>query len=125
MTAVRKADRTHRARFPARPKERWLPPKADLPRAGSGSRIMFYVYILSSCKAKRLYKGLTSDLRRRFKEHNSGHVSATKGYRPWKLIYFEAFVHKRDAEAEEKFLKSGKGRERLKYLLQFTTRRGG
>ena len=86
---------------------------------------MFYVYVLSSDSAKRLYKGLTSDLRRRLKEHNSGHVSATKGYRPWRLVYYEAFIDKKDAESEEKFLKSGKGRERLKYLLEYTVRRGG
>ena len=86
---------------------------------------MFYVYVLSSEKAKRLYKGLTSDLRRRLQEHNSGHVLATKGYRPWKLIYYEAFLIKKDAEIEEKFLKSGKGRQRLQYLLQHTQRRGG
>ena len=85
---------------------------------------MFYVYVLSSEKVDRLYKGLTSDLKRRLKEHNAGSVSATRGYLPWKLLYYEAFTSKLDAEREERFLKTGKGRERLKYLLS-DIRRGG
>jgi hypothetical protein len=38
--------------------------------------------------------------------------------RPWRLVYYEAFLSKTDARREELFLKSGKGRERIKYLLQ-------
>ncbi len=89
------------------------------------AKIMFYVYILSSEKCKRLYKGLTSDLQRRVREHNSGHVSSTKGYQPWTLVYYEAFTNKKDAEIEERFLKSGKGRQRLQFLLQNTVQRRG
>ncbi len=86
---------------------------------------MFYVYILSSQRTERLYKGLTADLKKRVTEHNSGNVVSTKGYRPWELVYYEAFCTKKDAEREEKFLKTGKGRERLKYLLEYTLRRSG
>lgn len=68
---------------------------------------------------------MASDLRRRVQEHNSGNVASTKGYRPWKLVYYEGFLDKRDAEIEEEFLKSGKGRQRLQYLLQHTLWRGG
>ena len=80
--------------------------------------IMFYVYILQSEKNKRLYKGVTSDLKRRIKEHNAGSVPFTKTLKPWKLIYYEAFLSKEDANREEKFLKSGKGRDRIKWLLR-------
>ena len=38
----------------------------------------------------------------------------------WNLIYYEALISKEDAYAEEKFLKTGKGRERLKFLLNET-----
>jgi len=37
---------------------------------------------------------------------------------PWTLIYYEAFLSKKDARREELFLKTGKGRERLTYLLE-------
>jgi putative endonuclease len=79
---------------------------------------MYYVYILQSEKNKRLYKGVTNDLKRRLKEHNSGSVPFTKTLKPWKLIYYEAFSNKEDATREEKFLKSGKGRDRIKWLLK-------
>lgn len=34
------------------------------------------------------------------------------------LVYYEAFLSKSDALREEKFLKSGKGKERVKYLFK-------
>ena len=65
-----------------------------------------------------MYKGFTSDLKRRIKEHEDGFTQTTKINGPWELIYYEAFCNENDARREEIFLKSGKGRERLKYLLQ-------
>lgn len=81
---------------------------------------MYYVYILKSLKNGKLYKGLTSDLKRRIKEHNAGNSSFTRQNGPWKLIYYECFSNKYDAQREELFLKTGKGRERIKYLLKKT-----
>ena len=81
---------------------------------------MYYVYILESKQNARLYKGSTSDLKRRLKEHNNREEKSTKTGAPWELIYYEAFKNKTDALVEEKFLKSGKGRERLKFLLKST-----
>ncbi len=78
---------------------------------------MYYVYILQSVKTGELYKGSTGDLRARFREHDSLKVTATKHGVPWKLLYYEAFVSERDARREEIFLKSGKGRERIKWLF--------
>lgn len=78
---------------------------------------MYYVYILRSVKNGRLYKGFTSDLKRRIKEHNSGSSEFTHHNGPWRLVYYEAFLSKIDAQREERFLKSGKGRERIKYLF--------
>jgi putative endonuclease len=79
---------------------------------------MHYVYILQSCTSKKLYKGSTSNLNDRLVQHNHGNVTSTKADRPWRLVYYEAFLSKTDARREELFLKSGKGRERIKYLLQ-------
>ncbi|MBI2041854.1 MAG: GIY-YIG nuclease family protein [Candidatus Nealsonbacteria bacterium] len=78
---------------------------------------MHYVYILKSQRNGKLYNGLTDDLKRRIKEHNSEKSEFTKNNGPWKLIYYEAFISREDARKEELFLKSGKGRERIKYLL--------
>lgn len=79
---------------------------------------MYYVYIIYSKKLEKIYKGSTNDLRKRIKEHNNNKVKSTKNGKPWKLIYYEAFINKSDSLIEEKFLKSGKGKERIKYLLK-------
>ena len=79
---------------------------------------MYYVYILKSKKNGKLYKGLTNDLKRRIKEHNSGNSTFTKNNSPWELVYYEAFKSEKDARNEEVFLKAGKGKERIKYLLK-------
>ncbi|MEK7186878.1 MAG: GIY-YIG nuclease family protein [Patescibacteria group bacterium] len=79
---------------------------------------MYYVYILKSRQNGKLYKGFTRDLKVRLNEHNSGRSRYTKAFKPWDLIYYEAFMNKTDARREELFLKSGKGKERLKYLLK-------
>jgi len=87
--------------------------------------MFYYVYILRSKKDNRWYTGYTTDLRKRFKEHNDGVNSAwTKGKGPFDLIYFEAYRHPEDARSREKHLKSGPGkryaRERMKRFLSLT-----
>lgn len=77
---------------------------------------MYFVYILESLKDKRLYKGLTNNLERRLYEHNHGKMKSTKGYRPWKLIYFEEFEDKEKARKRELYFKSGTGRELIKNI---------
>ena len=66
---------------------------------------MYYVYVIKSSEG-RLYIGYTGDLERRLAEHNEGKTRSTKG-RSWKLIYYEAFVHRADALKREKALKHG------------------
>jgi len=83
---------------------------------------MYYVYIIYSTKLKEKYTGSTSDLKERIKRHNSGRSKFTARGIPWKLIYYETFLFKTDALREEKFLKSGKGKERIKYLLKDTNK---
>ena len=78
---------------------------------------MHYVYILKSLRNGKFYKGMTDDLKRRVKEHNTGKSKFTKNNGPWKLVYYEAFISREDVRREELFLKSGKGKERIKYLL--------
>lgn len=66
---------------------------------------MFYVYALLSDQNKDIYIGYSEDLKKRFNEHNNGLVKATKGYRPWKLVYYKAYVTKLDATRREVQLK--------------------
>jgi putative endonuclease len=85
---------------------------------------MWYTYIIQSKKDKRLYTGCTSDLRKRFREHNELLVSSTKGRGPFILIYYEACMNKKDAFTREEYLKSGMGKRylnnRLKRFLSLT-----
>jgi len=79
---------------------------------------MYYVYVLQSLKDKSLYIGYTSDLKKRFKEHNEGKSLATKPFKPYKLIFYEAFLNRIDAKDREVYLKSGYGRRSIKKLLK-------
>ncbi len=80
---------------------------------------MWYVYVLSSKKNGRLYIGSTSDLKRRFTEHQNGQGGKyTRDNRPFELIYYESFMDKADAIRDELFFKTGYGREVLKKKLK-------
>ena len=79
---------------------------------------MFYVYILRSVKDKRLYSGYTADLKSRIEDHNKGKVDATEYRRPFKLIYYEAYMNQQDATSREKFFKTQWGRNYLKRVLK-------
>lgn len=74
---------------------------------------MFYIYFLKLSN-EDLYKGLTSDLRRRIFEHKRGKVGSTRNYLPIELIGYEAYSLKTDAERRERFLKTTEGRRLLK-----------
>jgi len=67
---------------------------------------MWYTYVLISVKNKRKYIGSTSDLKRRLKEHNSGIGGKySRNNKPFKLVYYEAFLSKNDAVKQERFYK--------------------
>jgi putative endonuclease len=50
-----------------------------------------YLYLLKSISHNWHYIGSTKNLRARFKEHNLGKVKSTKFYKPFTLIYYEAY----------------------------------
>ena len=75
---------------------------------------MYYVYVLKNKKDRSFYIGYTSDLKRRLSEHQNGKGGRTTRIKSgWELIYFEAYLDKRDAIGREKFLKGGSGRKYL------------
>ena len=84
--------------------------------AGSNpvSRSSWVVYALRSRKDRRLYIGLTSNLERRLKEHDRGYNRSTRSRAPFDLIFVEGCSSRAEVREQEKFLKSGQGREFLK-----------
>ena len=71
----------------------------------------YFVYILQSQSDSSFYTGLTIDIERRIKEHNSGHSIYSSKHRPWKLVYSEILPTLQDARKREKYLKSAAGRK--------------
>ncbi|MFH1359580.1 MAG: GIY-YIG nuclease family protein [Candidatus Omnitrophota bacterium] len=79
---------------------------------------MYIVYILKSTKfPERHYVGITQDLARRLKEHNSGDIEYSSRYAPWDVETFVTFRNKRLACDFEKYLKAGSGHAFLKRRL--------
>lgn len=74
---------------------------------------MHYVYFLVLNNSDT-YTGLTDDLRRRVNEHTLGKVASTKHYRPFRLIGYEAYILKSDAQRRERFLKTTEGKRLFK-----------
>lgn len=66
---------------------------------------MYYIYILKSIKLGVFYIGYTSDLKKRINEHHLGKSTTTKKYLPIKLVYYEAYLSKKDAICRENKLK--------------------
>ena len=73
-----------------------------------------YVYVLKSLVDGRFYVGMTQDIAKRLKAHNSGKGKSTKGFRPWVKIHEETFSDRITARQREKYLKSGYGKQWLK-----------
>lgn len=81
--------------------------------------VMFQiVYILKSKVDDGFYVGYTENIKRRLKEHNSGLNQSTKSKKPWKLIFFEGYLDKKDAQRREKYLKTSQGMRLLKRMLK-------
>lgn len=78
---------------------------------------MYYVYILQSQSDGSLYIGFTPDLKARVIKHNKRQVVSTKDKVPLQLIYYEAYLERKDATGREIFLKSGSGWRFIKKQL--------
>jgi len=94
-------------------------PKPYTPR-GIGwwtRKIMYYVYVLKS-ESDKIYVGYTKDLKRRLKEHKAGKDITTRTLKTNKLIFYEAFLDKRDAVRREKYFKTTKGKSSLRQIIR-------
>ncbi|MCR4279355.1 MAG: GIY-YIG nuclease family protein [Candidatus Zambryskibacteria bacterium] len=79
---------------------------------------MWYTYVLQSDKDRRLYTGISNDLRKRLEQHNSGKSTYTKNRGPFTLIYYEACLNQDDARSRELYLKSGMGKRYIKNRIK-------
>ena len=82
---------------------------------------MPFAYVLRSLTTGRYYTGATSDLEVRLAQHNSDKSRSTKHRGPWVLAHSEQFATIAEALRRERFLKTGKGRDELKRILQAKT----
>ncbi len=89
--------------------------------SGRAIHAMFIVYRLRSVTTGRFYTGLTSDLPRRLREHNSDTSTSTKHRSPSELVRQEQFGALSEAARRERFLKTGHGREEIRRILAHRT----
>lgn len=71
---------------------------------------MHYVYLLEShADLAQRHVGVTSDLKARLMDHDSGKSTHTAKHRPWRLVTYVAFSERSQAETFNRYLKSGSG----------------
>ncbi len=67
---------------------------------------MWYFYVIQSQKEPDyFYKGSTNDLTRRLTQHNDGLVLSTRPRRPYRLVYYEAYLNEWAARVREAAVK--------------------
>ena len=78
---------------------------------------MYSVYILK-CADKTLYTGITTDLTRRIKEHNSSTLGAkyTRARRPVKIVYSKKYKNRSMASVEESRIKKLTRQEKINFV---------
>ena len=83
---------------------------------------MYYVYVIKSVRKDWIYVGYSEDLKNRFSQHQKGLSAATRPYRPFILIFYEAYKVKSDAKRREKYFKTNPGKRTLKIMLKESLR---
>jgi putative endonuclease len=94
--------------------EWYVPPKLLL----ISSMKFYYVYILQSIAEDFIYTGFTTDLKKRFKQHNNFEELSTKHFAPFDLIHYEAYKNQKDAKRRESYFKTTKGKVTLRQMLK-------
>lgn len=80
---------------------------------------MNYTYILE-CSDGSFYTGWTNNLEKRINCHNKGKgAKYTRGRLPLKLVYFEEFIEKRDAQKREYIIKHLTRNDKLNLIKDF------
>jgi len=79
---------------------------------------MYTTYILYSSSFHRFYIGSTENITTRLILHNSKKVRSTSHYVPWELVYSENFQTRAEAYKRELQIKSYKGGNGFKKLIE-------
>jgi len=74
-------------------------------------------YIIKSGKTSKYYIGSCGDIDKRLQRHNAGMTKSTKNGVPWKLVCVEEFETRQDACRRERQVKSYKGGNAFKKLI--------
>ena len=82
-------------------------------RAGSTS-MKYTVYVVKD-KFGKLYKGLTTNIKRGLQEHKHGYTKSTSGMKSVEIVYTEVYDNLVEAREREKYLKTAAGRRFLKF----------
>jgi putative endonuclease len=77
----------------------------------------WYVYLLV-CNDTSIYTGITSDLKRRLKQHNAGSASKyTRSRRPVSMVYFEKISSRSKALKKESQIKKWSRKRKMALYL--------
>ena len=77
---------------------------------------MYYVYAISSLERNYIYVRLTDNLERNFL--NITMAKTTNPHLPFKIIYTQEFKTRLESRQEEKYFKSGIGKEKLTFIKE-------
>ncbi len=77
----------------------------------------YCLYTQEFKRSKAALFGITTDLEKRFREHNNKQSTYSSIYAPWELETYIVFKDKGLAECFEKYLKHGSGNALLKKRL--------
>jgi len=79
---------------------------------------MYYTYILYSDKHDRYYIGHCEVLSARLLRHNNKMVTATRNFVPWRIVYYEEYSTKLEANRRELAIKKMKSRKYIENLIK-------
>jgi len=78
-----------------------------------------FIYIIHSAKISKFYVGITYNIERRLKQHNSGESTFTRAGTPWKLIWLTQKENRNLTEILEQKLKNLSVSRKLKFMQKY------
>ena len=83
----------------------------------------YFTYVIRSEYSGKIYIGQTDNLEFRLRRHNGTFPTNKKSYTkinkgPWILVYHESFNTRSEAIRREKYLKSHRGRDWIRTIIE-------
>jgi putative endonuclease len=79
--------------------------------------VPFHVYVLELEGKQRFYIGYTQNLENRLRQHLSGETHSLRGHKILRVAHVEEFSTRTEAMARERYLKTYRGRSKLRTLI--------